>query len=99
MRTRIAFAALACAAAGAASAAPPPMTRDQIIARSKTVVHYSYHWGHAAWREDGSSHGSCAGSCPNCSHSGSYGADCSGFAAKAWEVPSETPLTQDFPPY
>ena len=30
----------------------------------------------------------CTGSCPNCSHSGGYGADCSGYVAKAWQIPS-----------
>ena len=84
---------------GWARANPPPMTRDQIIARSKTVVGYSYWWGHGAWSLSGQSHGSCAGSCPNCSHSGGYGADCSGFVGKAWEVDKEVPLTTDYHPY
>ena len=37
------------------------------------------------WRADGTDHGSCSGSCPSCSHSGKYGADCSGLIAKAWQ--------------
>jgi len=64
--------------------------RDQAIARAQGGVGFSYWWGHGRWVPNSSSGqaGSCSGSCPSCSHSGSYGADCSGFAAKVWEVPS-----------
>jgi hypothetical protein len=86
-------------AAGDAGAAPAPMTRDAIINLGKTVVGYSYWWGHGRWRSDGTQHGSCKGSCPSCTHSGSYGADCSGFIGKAWQVPSPSPITTDAHPY
>ncbi|MBI5531897.1 MAG: VCBS repeat-containing protein [Deltaproteobacteria bacterium] len=82
-----------------AAAAPSPMTREEIEQRAKYGVGYSYYWGHGSWRTDGASHGSCSGSCPNCSHSGKYGADCSGFVAKAWQVPSDISLTTDAHPY
>ena len=82
-----------------ALAAPPPMTRDEIIARGKGVVKFSYWWGHGRWSTTSTSHGSCSGSCPSCSHSGSYGADCSGFVAKAWQVPSAISVTTDSHPY
>ena len=40
------------------------------------------------------------GSCPNCSHKGSYGGDCSGLVAKVWEVPaSNDDITVDSHPY
>ncbi|WP_394824385.1 SH3 domain-containing protein [Pendulispora albinea] len=71
-------------AAVAAAAGPSPA---DTIARAKASVGFSYWWGHGAWRSAGptsSTKGSCRGSCPNCSHSGSYGADCSGMVAKAW---------------
>ncbi|MFH1812036.1 MAG: hypothetical protein ABIJ09_25075 [Pseudomonadota bacterium] len=85
--------------AGAAWAAPEPMTRDAIINLAKSGVSYSYWWGHGRWRSDGAQHGSCSGSCPGCSHSGSYGADCSGFVAKTWQVPGPSPVTTDAHPY
>ncbi len=48
---------------------------------------FSYWWGHGAWKPNQAA-GSCTGNCGACSHSGSYGADCSGFLAKVWQVPS-----------
>jgi cell wall-associated NlpC family hydrolase len=58
------------------------------LARAKTAVGFSYYWGAAAWLASGvsdSTAGSCTGNCPSCSHSGRYGADCSGLIAKAWQ--------------
>jgi cell wall-associated NlpC family hydrolase len=58
------------------------------LARAKASVGFSYWWGGGAWLAAGSSPavaGSCSGSCPSCSHSGQYGADCSGMVAKAWQ--------------
>ncbi len=83
----------------ALSAAPPPMTRNEILDRARPAVGYSYYWGHGCWREDGQEKGSCSGSCPNCSHTGHYGADCSGFVAKVWQVPSASDVTEDLHPY
>lgn len=65
--------------------------RTNAIARAKTGVGFSYWWGGGRWLASGatsSTAGRCSGSCPSCSHSGSYGADCSGYAAKVWQVPS-----------
>lgn len=80
---------------------PPaaPAAVDDILARAKLAVGYSYWWGHGAWRSDGINHGSCSGNCPNCSHGGAYGADCSGFIAKVWQVPSSSALATDAHPY
>jgi cell wall-associated NlpC family hydrolase len=61
---------------------------DNAIARAKKAVGFSYYWGGGAWTAAGvtsSTKGSCSGSCPSCSHSGKYGADCSGLVAKAWQ--------------
>lgn len=61
---------------------------DNAVARAALSVGFSYYWGGGAWQETGatsSNKGSCSGSCPSCSHSGSYGADCSGMVAKAWQ--------------
>ena len=80
---------------------PPPVSTavDEVFARAKPAVGYSYWWGHGAWRTDGTSPGSCSGSCPSCDHTGSYGADCSGFVAKAWQVPTASALAVDQHPY
>jgi hypothetical protein len=79
-------------------------TRDGAVLRAKSAVHGSYWWGHGKWypnNVDGNNqNASCTGSCPNCSHSGSSGADCSGYVAKLWQVPaSNDVLTDDSHPY
>lgn len=61
--------------------------RDAAITRAASGMGFSYWWGHGAWKS-GSAVGTCTGDCPSCSHTGSYGADCSGFLAKVWVVPS-----------
>ena len=70
-----------------------------IFARAKPAVGYSYYWGHGSWRADAQQLGACMGSCPQCTHSGSYGADCSGFVAKCWQTPTPSPITTDLHPY
>jgi hypothetical protein len=88
-----------------APAAPAEMSRDEIICLAQSGVGFSYWWGHGGWCNDGCAPdfscpaGSCSGSCPDCTHSGSYGADCSGFAAKAWQVPDPIELSNDDHPY
>ena len=72
---------------------------SDIFARAKLGVGYSYYWGHGSWRADGQQPGACMGSCGNCTHTGAYGADCSGFVAKCWQVPSPSPITTDLHPY
>ncbi len=72
---------------------------DDIFARAKLAVGYSYYWGHGSWRDDDTQLGSCSGTCPSCTHAGQYGADCSGFVAKAWQVPSASPITLDAHPF
>lgn len=88
-----------------APATDPPASNavDAAIARAQAGVGFSYWWGHARWLPSGptsSNKGYCSGSCPSCSHSGSYGADCSGYVAKIWQVPSNNDdLTYDWHPY
>lgn len=85
--------------------APTPTTssRDAAILRAKSGVGFSYWWGHGRWRPEGvtsSTRGTCSGNCGSCSHKGSYGADCSGFVAKVWQVPSSNNnVTVDDHPY
>ncbi|RLB59657.1 MAG: hypothetical protein DRI34_01180 [Deltaproteobacteria bacterium] len=99
MRAPCVVVALVLAGSGVARAAPETMTRQQIIDLAKPAVDYSYWWGHGCWRTDGTQHGSCSGSCPDCTHTGSYGADCSGFVAKVWQVPGPSPVTENSHPY
>lgn len=77
--------------------------RDQAINRAKSSVGFSYWWGHGRFKPEGPTNankGSCSGSCPNCSHSGSYGGDCSGLVGKVWEVSGgDAGLSVDQHPY
>jgi uncharacterized protein YraI len=73
-------------------------TPDGAVLRAQSAVGGSYWWGAGKWYPfdvGGSNEAShCTGTCPNCSHSGSSGADCSGYVAKLWQVPSyNTDLT------
>ena len=92
--------------AGTPTTPPPPASGpiDVMIERAKAGVGFSYYWGHGRWAMGGVSAsapaGSCSGSCPDCTHSGSYGADCSGYVAKIWQVPaSNSNVTVDSHPY
>jgi uncharacterized protein YraI len=71
---------------------------DKAMARAQSGVGFSYHWGGGCW-DPGASHGACYGSCPNCSHSGQWGADCSGYVAKVWQVPGPSATTSCSHPY
>jgi uncharacterized protein YraI len=72
---------------------------DAAIDRAKSGVGFSYHWGGGCWDPNSTAHGACYGSCPSCSHSGSWGADCSGYVAKVWQVPGAVSLTTCEHPY
>ncbi len=76
---------------------------DAAMARAESAVGYSYWWGHGRFSASGptsATKGSCSGSCPDCSHSGSWGGDCSGLTAKVWQVPSSnTDTSVDSHPY
>ncbi|EYF05526.1 SH3 domain-containing protein [Chondromyces apiculatus] len=73
------------------------------MSKAQSGMGFGYWWGHSRFRNEGptsSNKGSCSGSCPSCTYSGSYGGDCSGFVAKVWTVPSSnTDLTVDAHPY
>jgi hypothetical protein len=95
----LALGAFLVAWAAPSAAAPPPMSRDDIICRAASGVGFSYHWGGSCWCATGCSPnwscspGSCSGGCPSCTHSGTYGADCSGFVNKVWQVPNPIATT------
>jgi hypothetical protein len=82
---------------------PPSGVREQALQRAKAGMGFSYWWGHGRFKDSGVTNataGSCSGSCPSCTHSGQYGGDCSGFAAKVWQVPStNTTMDDDEHPY
>jgi cell wall-associated NlpC family hydrolase len=81
---------------------PPPTARDDAVSRAKTGVGFSYWWGGGAWLPPGPNNnaGTCTGNCPSCTHTGTYGADCSGYVAKIWQVPaSNNDVTVNSHPY
>lgn len=84
-------------------AATASAKRELAITRATAADGFSYWWGHGRYRPEGpgsSNAGSCSGGCPSCTHGGSYGGDCSGLIAKAWQVPSSnTDLSVDSHPY
>jgi cell wall-associated NlpC family hydrolase len=92
--------------AGATTTTPAPSTGvdgppspDNAIARASASVGFSYFWGGGSWSGSGatsSNKGSCSGNCP--SHSGKYGADCSGMVGKAWQF-GNTALEVNSHPY
>jgi hypothetical protein len=75
-----------------------PASRAGAIQIAKAAVGYSYWWGGAAFA-NGGARGACYGSCPNCSHSGQYGADCSGHVAKVWQLTAAMPMGANKHPY
>ena len=66
-----------------ASATPATMSVDDIVKIAVTVPGFSYFWGGSAWSPGAGDKGICtptgANGCPSCTHTGSWGADCSGF--------------------
>jgi len=95
----VAAAQFSDAQCGGGSGTPPPANTADIFDRAKSAVGFSYYWGHGSWSLDKSAPGSCTGSCPSCSHVGQWGADCSGFVAKAWQVPKPSPIETDAHPF
>jgi len=100
-----ASASTASSPSGGTSAGPATfgLSRNGIINISKAYVHYSYWWGGAAfpapWNSPKSKpKGKCYSSTYS-GHSGSYGADCSGFVGKVWRIPSALPFASNRHPY
>jgi uncharacterized protein YraI len=78
-----------------------PSMRDQAITRAQDAMGFSYWWGHGCFLESGpttSNAGTCTGTCPSCTHAGSYGGDCSGLVGKTWFLGNQD-LTVDSHPY
>lgn len=84
-----------------AQAAPPEEPVEAILCRGTSAEGFSYWWGGECWCANGCTPdlanceaGDCEGVCENCTHTGPYGADCSGFVSKAWQVPDPYPVEQ-----
>ncbi|HEY4122378.1 MAG TPA: SH3 domain-containing protein [Byssovorax sp.] len=88
---------------GGSGGSSPGTVVGDAMTRAQEGVGFSYWWGHGRYLTTGptsSTRGSCSGTCPSCSHSGSYGGDCSGYVGKVWEVPSSnTSFSTDEHPY
>ena len=84
--------------------APPEEPKEAIVCRGTSGEGFSYEWGGECWCANGCQPdlvncdpGLCTpnpGStgCPDCTHTGTYGADCSGFVSKSWQVPNPYPV-------
>ena len=93
---------------GSGSATPPPgttpstgvinLSRNGIINACKAFVGYSYWWGGARFKLGSKDYGKCYSPTYG-GHSGSYGADCSGFAGKVWQLPNAMPFDKNLHPY
>lgn len=83
---------------GGPDPAPTGAVADAID-RARSGLGFSYHWGGGCWSPGSSSKGACYGSCPDCTHSGTWGADCSGYVSKIWQVPGAEALTHCSHPY
>jgi hypothetical protein len=81
---------------------PYHLTRPGIEATGRAFVGFSYWWGGARlpnpWQTAGKSRGSCHSSTYN-GHSGSYGADCSGFVGMIWQLPTARSFESAAHPY
>ncbi len=82
-----------------AGAEPPWETRENIVCRAQSGVGFSYWYAKSCWcgifcsPNFDCDPGGCSGSCPdNCNHWGAFGADCSGFVNKVWQVPGPVSL-------
>ena len=74
------------------------VSQNGIINASKAFVKFSYWWGGARFKLGSKSYGKCYS--PTYSgHSGSYGADCSGYVGKVWQLPNAMPFEKSAHPY
>jgi cell wall-associated NlpC family hydrolase len=74
------------------------VSRDGIINACKAFLHFSYWWGGARFKVGSNDHGKCYSSTYS-GHSGSYGADCSGYAGKVWQLPEAMPFDHNLHPF
>ena len=103
MRRLACLGLLACGFSGTAVATPKSMTVQEMVDIAVTVPGFSYWWGGSKWSPGATDKGVCTptatGGCPNCTHSGAWGADCSGFVGKAWQIDKPMALDAEYHPY
>jgi hypothetical protein len=73
--------------------APASSGVQAAMERARSGVGFSYFWGGGCWDPGSSAAGACYGSCPNCRHEGRFGADCSAYVSKVWQVGGQNNLT------
>ncbi|MCA9669278.1 MAG: SH3 domain-containing protein [Myxococcales bacterium] len=82
--------------------APYHLTPDGIVATGRAFTGFSYWWGGARlpnpWQTAGKSRGTCRSSTYS-GHSGTYGADCSGFVGMIWQLPTANSFESNSHPY
>jgi len=89
---------------GSTTPPPPPsggtinLSRDGIINASKAFVKFSYWWGGGRFKIGSKEYGKCHSPTYG-GHSGKYGADCSGFVGKVWQLPNAMPFDASKHPY
>ena len=90
---------------GSSTPTPPPSTggkinlsRDGIINACKAFLKFSYWWGGARFKVGSKEYGKCYSPTYG-GHSGKYGADCSGFVGKVWQLPNAMPFDSNKHPY
>ena len=71
----------------------------EAMSRAQSGVGFSYWWGGGCWSTGATDKGSCVGTCPTCTHSGHWGADCSGYVAQIWQIPHAGATTTCGHPY
>ncbi|PID37925.1 MAG: hypothetical protein CSB49_08230 [Proteobacteria bacterium] len=79
------------------------LSRNGIINAAKAFVGFSYWWGGAKlpkpWQTSGKTRGACHKSGGHYSHSGSWGADCSGFVGDVWQLPEHRSFESNAHPF
>lgn len=86
-------------------AAPDSMSVDEIMDLARVAVGHGYYRGQGSWTSDRTEVGECVWHDDKTGearwgYTGSeIGADCSGFVAKAWQVPDPSPLDKNRHPY
>jgi hypothetical protein len=82
--------------AGATPSKVIEVSRDGIINACQAFVGFSYWYGSAQFEVGSKEYGQCYSLS---SHSGSNGADCSGFASKVWQLPEAMPFNKNLHPF
>jgi hypothetical protein len=80
------------------TSSPAQISREHIIQNAASLVGFSYWWGNARFKVGSKDYGKCLSS-TTAGHTGMYGADCSGFVSKVWELPEAMPWEANLHPF